>query len=101
MFSGHTDLWEKKEEELGAVTQQDLSVMEKVIIASESMASNFQIQSIIVQIVKKLQQFYFLAYPICLVYAGVGVRCLTFHIFGLFFTLFAHPPLFLSCTGRC
>ncbi len=44
---------EKKEEELGAVHQQDLSVMEKVIIASESMASNFQIQSIIVQIVKK------------------------------------------------
>ncbi len=86
MFSVHTDLWEKKEEELGAVHQQDLSVMEKVIIASESMASNFQIQSIIAQIVKKLLQFfYFLAYPIYLVYAGVGVRCLTFHMFGLFF----------------
>ncbi len=102
MFSVHTDLWEKKEEELGAVHQQDLSVMEKVIIASESMASNFQIQSIIAQIVKKLLQFfYFLAYPIYLVYAGVGVRCLTFHMFGLFFPFFAHPPLFLSCTGCC
>ncbi len=43
----------EKKEELGAVYQQDLSVMEKVIIASESMASNFQIQSIIVQIAKK------------------------------------------------
>lgn len=47
--------------------------------------------------------FFFYACPIYLVYAGVGVWCLTFHMFGLFFTFFAHPSLFsggLACHAQ-
>lgn len=98
MFSVHTDLW-KKRGGVGCSTSARSVSDGEGHYCFRKHGFEFPNPEHYSADCEKVAVVSFLAYRMYLVYAGVGVPCLTFHMFGLFFTLFAHPPL-SSCHAR-